>query len=58
VTAVVVGAFSTAQDGVFRVIGDPPTYAALAGGVAALGLAAGVLPARLMLRRRGLATDL
>jgi putative ABC transport system permease protein len=55
VTGVVVGAFSTAQDGTFRWIVDPGTYAAMAGGVAALGLTAGVLPTRLLLRRRSLA---
>lgn len=52
VTGVVVGAFSTAQDGTFRWIVDLGTYAAMAGGVAALGLVAGVVPTRLLLRRR------
>ncbi|GAA4590357.1 hypothetical protein GCM10023107_16120 [Actinoplanes octamycinicus] len=52
VSGIVVGAFSLAQDGVPRVIVDPGTYAAMAGGVAALGLLAGALPARLVLRRR------
>lgn len=56
VTEVVVGAFSVAQDGVFRVFVEPVTYAAMAGGVAALGLLAGFLPTRLMLRRRALAS--
>ncbi|MEV0714063.1 ABC transporter permease [Asanoa sp. NPDC050611] len=55
VSAVVVGAFSTAQDGTLRWIVDPGTYAAMAGGVAALGLLAGVLPARLLIRGRNLA---
>ena len=54
VTAVVVGAFSTAQDGTFRLIVDPATYAGMVGGVAALGLLAGTLPARIVLRRRSL----
>ncbi|AEV87613.1 permease [Actinoplanes sp. SE50] len=52
VSGIVVGAFSLAQDGALRVIVDPVTYAGMAAGVAALGLAAGVLPARLLLRRR------
>ncbi|MEU0560196.1 ABC transporter permease [Dactylosporangium sp. NPDC006015] len=56
VTGIVVGAFSIAQDGVFRVFVEPVTYAAMAGGVAALGLIAGFLPTRLMLRRRALAS--
>ncbi|MFF5229643.1 FtsX-like permease family protein [Dactylosporangium sp. NPDC000521] len=56
VTGIVVGAFSIAQDGVFRVFVEPVTYAAMAGGVAALGLIAGFLPTRLMLRRRTLAS--
>lgn len=54
VTAVVVGAFSTAQDGTFRLIVDPGTYGGLLGGVALLGLLAGALPARFILRRRSL----
>ena len=54
ITGVVVGTFSVAQDGVLRVIVDPATYATMAAGVAALGLLAGVLPARLLLRRRAL----
>ncbi|MEV4135480.1 ABC transporter permease [Dactylosporangium sp. NPDC049742] len=56
VTGIVVGAFSVAQDGIFRVFVEPLTYAAMAGGVAALGLIAGFLPTRLMLRRRALAS--
>jgi putative ABC transport system permease protein len=52
VSGVVVGAFSVAQDGVFRLVVDPATYAAMGGGVAALGLVAGVAPASLLLRRR------
>ncbi|WP_327010019.1 ABC transporter permease [Dactylosporangium sp. NBC_01737] len=54
ITGVVVGTFSVAQDGTFRVIVDPATYATMAFGVAALGLLAGVLPARVLLRRRAL----
>ncbi|MEV4117810.1 ABC transporter permease [Micromonospora sp. NPDC049645] len=54
VTAIVVGAFSTAQDGTPRVFVDAGTYAAMLGGVAALGLVAGVVPARVLLGRRSL----
>ncbi len=54
ITGVVVGAFSVAQDGELRVIVDPATYATMVLGVAALGLVAGVLPARVQLRRRAL----
>ncbi|MCM0673630.1 ABC transporter permease [Micromonospora phytophila] len=54
VTAIVVGAFSTAQDGTFRLIVDPGTYLGMLGGVAALGLLAGALPTRLVLGRRSL----
>ncbi|MFI7521149.1 FtsX-like permease family protein [Micromonospora globbae] len=54
VAGIVVGAFSTAQDGVFRLIVDPVTYAGMLAGVAALGMVAGALPIRLVLRRRAL----
>jgi putative ABC transport system permease protein len=54
VTAVVVGAFSVAQDGRFRLIVDAGVYLAMLGGVGSLGLLAGALPVRLMLRRRSL----
>jgi putative ABC transport system permease protein len=50
VTTTVVGAFSTAQDGTLRLIVDPAAYAGLLGVVGLLGLAAGTLPARLVLR--------
>jgi putative ABC transport system permease protein len=56
VTGIVVGAFSVAQDGRFRVFVDTGTYASMLGGVAALGLVAGALPVRLVLRRRSLPT--
>jgi putative ABC transport system permease protein len=52
VTAIVVGVFSIAQDGTFRLIIDPVTYAGMLGGVALLGLVSGALPARIVLRRR------
>ncbi|GAA2345539.1 ABC transporter permease [Dactylosporangium salmoneum] len=51
VTAVVVGAFSVAQDGTLRVFVDPATYAGLLGATALLGLLAGAVPARLLVRR-------
>ncbi|MBM7491385.1 putative ABC transport system permease protein [Micromonospora luteifusca] len=54
VTAIVVGAFSTAQDGTMRVFVDAARYAGMFGGVAALGLVAGAVPARVLLRRRSL----
>jgi putative ABC transport system permease protein len=50
VAGVVVGAFSLGQDGVLRVFVDAPTYAALLAGTALLGLLAGALPPRLVLR--------
>jgi putative ABC transport system permease protein len=55
VTAIVVGAFSLAQDGVLRVFVDPPTYGALVGATALLGLLAGALPVRLVVPRRAVA---
>jgi putative ABC transport system permease protein len=54
VAGVVVGMFSTAQDGVFRLIVDPAAYATMLGGSAALGLTAGAVPVRLVLRRHSL----
>jgi putative ABC transport system permease protein len=54
VTAIVVGVFSTAQDGQFRLIVDARTYFGMLGGVAVLGLLAGSAPVRLILRRRSL----
>jgi putative ABC transport system permease protein len=52
VCGVVVGAFSSAQDGTLRVIVDTPTYLTMAGGVGTLALLAGVLPVLLLVRRR------
>lgn len=49
VTTVVVAAFSTAQDGVLRLVVDPLSYGGLLAAVALLGLTAGTLPARLVL---------
>ncbi|GIG87851.1 ABC transporter permease [Plantactinospora endophytica] len=54
VTAIVVGAFSTAQDGRFRLVVDAGTYFGMLGGVGLLGLLAGSVPARLVLRRGSL----
>lgn len=54
VTGIVVGTFSTAQDGVFRLLVDAGVYAGMLGGVAALGLVAGALPVRFVVRRRAL----
>ena len=53
VTGLVVGRFSIAQDGTFRVFVDAATYLGMLGGVGALGLLAGALPGRLLLRRSG-----
>ncbi len=51
VTTVVVGVFSSAQDGRLRLFVDPLHYGALLAGVAALGLLAGGLSARVVQRR-------
>lgn len=50
IAAVVVGTFSNAQDGQWRLIVDPLWYAGLLAGTGLLGLAAAALPARLVLR--------
>jgi putative ABC transport system permease protein len=50
VTSIVVAAFSVAQDGVLRLVVDPASYGTLVAGVGVLGLLAGVIPARLVLR--------
>lgn len=50
ITAAVVGTFSTAQDGHWRVIVSPGWYAAILAGTVALGLTAAALPTRLVLR--------
>ncbi|WP_229069108.1 ABC transporter permease [Actinoplanes sp. DH11] len=54
VTGVVVATFSTAQDGITRIVVDPLTYLAMIGGVGGLGLLAGLLPIRLVVPRRSL----
>jgi putative ABC transport system permease protein len=50
VTSLVVAAFSLAQDGTLRLVVDPIAYGALSGLVALLGLAAGIIPARMVIR--------
>lgn len=50
VTTAVVAAFSVAQDGALRLIVDPLAYGGLLVGVGLLGLLAGTLPARLVVR--------
>lgn len=53
-TGGVVGAFSVAQDGRWRLFADPLRYLGMIAGVAALGIIAGAVPARLVIRRRSL----
>lgn len=50
IAAVVVGTFSSAQDGQWRIIVDPLWYTGLLTGTGLLGLAAAALPTRLVLR--------
>lgn len=50
ITAAVVGTFSTAQDGHWRLIVSPGWYAGLLAGTGLLGLVAAALPTRLVLR--------
>ncbi|HEY3506096.1 MAG TPA: ABC transporter permease [Actinocatenispora sp.] len=57
VTAVVYGAFSVAQDGQWRWLADPGGYAGLLVGTVLLGMLAGIVPARLVVRRRALPAD-
>jgi len=54
ITGIVVGAFSVAQDGHWRLYAEPLRYFGLLAGVAALGIVAGAVPARLVIRRRSL----
>ncbi len=54
VCGAVVGAFSVAQDGHWRLFADPLRYLGMLAGVGVLGLVAGAVPARLVVRRRGL----
>jgi putative ABC transport system permease protein len=57
VSACVFGVFSIAQSGSWHWISDPRAYAAILGGTGLLGLLAGAVPARLVIRRQGLASD-
>lgn len=50
IAAVVVGTFSSAQDGQWRMVVDPAWYTGLLAGTGLLGLAAAALPTRLVLR--------
>ena len=50
VTTIVVTAFSVAQDGALRLVVDPVPYGLLLGAVGLLGLAAGTVPTRAVLR--------
>ncbi|QYN36352.1 ABC transporter permease [Pseudonocardia sp. DSM 110487] len=54
ISGVVVGAFSVAQDGQWRLFADPLRYAGMVAGVALLGVVAGAVPARLVVNRRSL----
>jgi putative ABC transport system permease protein len=54
VSGAVVGTFSVAQDGQWRLFADPLRYLAMVGGVGLLGLVAAAVPARLVVRRRSL----
>ncbi|MEU0509083.1 ABC transporter permease [Amycolatopsis sp. NPDC006125] len=50
----VVGTFSVAQDGQWRLFAEPLRYLALLGGVGLLGAIAGIVPARVVIRPRSL----
>lgn len=54
ISGAVVGAFSVAQDGQWRLFAEPLRYLAMIGGVGLLGVVAGAVPARLVVRRRSL----
>ena len=54
ISGVVVGAFSVAQDGRWRLFVDPLRYLGMVAGVGLLGLVAGAVPGRLVVRRRAL----
>jgi putative ABC transport system permease protein len=54
ISGAVVGTFSVAQDGTWRLFAEPPRYLAMLGGVGLLGVVAGAVPARLVVRRRSL----
>ncbi|PSL56954.1 putative ABC transport system permease protein [Saccharothrix carnea] len=54
ISGIVVGAFSVAQDGRWRMFADPVRYLGMVAGVGLLGLVAGAVPARLVVRFRAL----
>jgi putative ABC transport system permease protein len=54
ISGVVVGTFSVAQDGRWRLFVDPLRYLGMVAGVGLLGLVAGAVPGRLVVRRRAL----
>jgi putative ABC transport system permease protein len=54
ISGVVVGAFSVAQDGRWRLFADPLRYLGMVAGVGLLGLVAGAVPARVVVRLRSL----
>ena len=57
IAAAVCGTFSVAQDGIWRWVSNPAGCTTLIGGTTLLGLLAGAIPARLIVRRRGLAIE-
>ncbi|MDT7728269.1 MAG: putative transport system permease protein [Actinomycetota bacterium] len=54
ISGAVVGTFSMAQDGQWRLFADPLRYLGMVAGVGLLGVVAGAIPARLVIRRRKL----
>ncbi|MGC4937885.1 FtsX-like permease family protein [Kribbella sp. DT2] len=54
ITGIVVGAFSIAQDGQWRLFAEPARYFGLLAGVGALGVVTAAIPARLVVRRKSL----
>jgi putative ABC transport system permease protein len=56
ISGAVVGTFSMAQDGQWRLFADPLRYLGMVAGVGLLGMVAGAIPARLVIRRRSLPT--
>jgi putative ABC transport system permease protein len=54
ITGIVVGAFSIAQDGQWRLFAEPMRYFGLLAGVGALGVLAAAVPARVVIRRKSL----
>ncbi|MDQ0378921.1 ABC transporter permease [Amycolatopsis thermophila] len=54
ISGAVVGTFSIAQDGRWRLFAEPLRYLTLLGGVGLLGMVAGMVPARVVIRRRSL----